>query len=58
MIRTIEVEDNDDFKSCDDCIHFNNSTVICKMRGCTHAILDDDIKECYIPKESEGKEND
>jgi hypothetical protein len=25
------------------------------MRGCTHAILDDDIKECYIPKESEDK---
>lgn len=56
MIRTIEVEDNDDFKSCDDCIHFNDSTVICKMRGCIHAIKSYDIKECYKPKERGKRE--
>lgn len=55
MIRTIEVETNDDFKSCDDCIHSSDSNVLCKMRGCIHAILDDDIKECYIPKLSTKK---
>jgi hypothetical protein len=55
MSRIIEVETNDDFKSCDDCVHSDDAEEICKMRGCIHAILDDDIKECYIPKESEGK---
>lgn len=55
MIKTIEVETNDDFESCDDCVHCEDSNVICKMRGCTHAILDSDIKECYMPKEREGK---
>lgn len=53
MIKTIEVETNDDFKSCDDCVHFDDTREICKMRGCIHAILDEEIKECYIPKESE-----
>lgn len=50
MIRTIEVETNDDFEGCDDCVHVDDTREICKMRGCTHAILDEDIKECYIPK--------
>lgn len=50
MARIIEIETNDDFKSCDDCVHSDDISVICKMRGCTHAILDDDIKECYQPK--------
>lgn len=55
MEKTIVVETNDDFKSCDDCIHSDDTEEICKMRGCTHAILDDDIKECYRPKEREEK---
>lgn len=55
MIRTIEVETNDDFESCDKCVYVDDTREICKMRGCTHAILDSDIKECYMPKESEGK---
>lgn len=55
MARIIEIETNDDFKSCDDCVYSSDSGTICKMRGCTHAILDDDIKECYRPKEKRGK---
>lgn len=50
MIRTIEVEENDDFETCDNCIHSDDTEVICKIRGCTHAILDSDIKECYQSK--------
>lgn len=53
MIKTIEVETNDDFEKCEDCIHSSDSGVLCKMRGCIHAIMSYDIKECYIPKESE-----
>lgn len=51
MTRTIEVETNDDFEGCDECIHEDDTDEICKMRGCIHAILDNDIKECYQPKE-------
>lgn len=50
MSRIIEIETNDDFEGCDDCIHVNDSSDICRMRGCVHAILDGDIKECYTPK--------
>lgn len=50
MIRTIEVETDDDFEACDDCVNSEDTEVICKMRGCIHAILDSDIKECYTPK--------
>lgn len=57
MARIIEIENNDDFKSCDNCIHSDDTAVICKMRGCIHAILDGDIKECYRPKER-GKINE
>lgn len=55
MIRTIEVEENDNFKTCDKCIHSDDEAEVCRMRGCTHAILDRYIKECYQPKGSEGK---
>lgn len=55
MIRTIEIETNDDFKSCDNCIHSNDTEEICKMRGCIHAITENDIKECYQPKESKTR---
>lgn len=54
MTRTIEVETNDDFDSCDDCVHADDTEVICKMRGYIHAIMSYDIKECYQPKEREG----
>lgn len=57
MIKTIEVETNDDFESCDDCIHSDDETVICMARGCINAIPRGYIKECYIPKESEGKDD-
>lgn len=50
MIKTIEVETDDDFKGCDDCVHDDDTREICKMRGCIHAILDDEFKECYQPK--------
>jgi len=62
MARTIEIETDDDFESCDDCIHSDDTAVICKMRGCIHAIFDEDIKDCFQPKLStkrrKGKKND
>lgn len=53
MKREIIVETDDDFEECDNCIHSDSTREICKMRGCAHAILDSDIKECYQTKESE-----
>lgn len=53
MIRTIEVETDDDFESCDDCIHSDDATVICMARDCIHSIPRGYIAECYQPKESE-----
>lgn len=50
MKREIIVETDDDFEGCDDCVHFDDTTEICKMRGCIYAIMNDDIKDCYIPK--------
>lgn len=57
MTRKIKVLIDDNFESCDDCIHSDDTEEICKMRGCIHAILDDDIKDCYQPKESERKDD-
>lgn len=54
MIKEIIVETNAGFEGCDDCVHSDDTCEICKMRGCIHAILDDDIKECYQPKKREG----
>lgn len=51
MTKIIEVETDDNFESCDDCVHSDDRTEICKIRGCIHAIMDYDIKECYTPKE-------
>ncbi len=56
MKREIIVETDDDFESCDECIHSDDTETICKMRGCIHAISSKDIKECYQPKESEESE--
>lgn len=44
MKREIIVETNDDFESCDDCIHSSDTT------SCIHAITNHNIKECYQPK--------
>lgn len=52
MTRELKIKVNSSFESCDDCIHCDDTEEICKMRGCIHAILDDDIKDCYQPKES------
>lgn len=58
MIKIIEIETDDDFNSCDDCVYSNDIANICKMRGCIHAIATEDIKECYIPKkERENNEH-
>lgn len=57
MIRTIKVETNDDFESCDNCVHSDDSAVLCKMRGCIYAIPRGYIKDCYKPKESEEKDD-
>jgi len=51
MEKTIVVETDDNFKSCDDCVHSDDTTQICKMRGCIHALTENDIKDCYQPKE-------
>ena len=65
MKKTIEVETDDNFESCNDCIHCDDTEAICTMRGCIHAIMYYDITECYRPKEKEkriseegGKEDD
>lgn len=51
MKRTIEVETDDNFETCDDCIHSDDATVICIARGCIHAIPRGYIAERYQPKE-------
>ena len=43
----INVKTNEDFKSCIDCIHSDDSVEICKLRECVHAV---EVKECYEPK--------
>lgn len=52
-IRTIKVPVNEDYTSCDGCIHLEDSREICVLRECVHAI---DLKECYEPKS--GKESE
>ena len=42
-IRIQEVDE--DFESCDDCIHYDDSVDTCVLRNCIHAITD--LKECY-----------
>ncbi len=54
MKRTIEVETNDDFEGCDDCVHSDDTEAICKLRCCIHAVSRH-IKDCYEPKEREEK---
>lgn len=51
MEKTIVVETDDNFESCDDCINCDDTMEICKKRGCIHAIDTGDIRECYKPKE-------
>ena len=43
----INVKTNEDFKTCNDCIHSDDSVEVCKLRECVHAIV---VKECYEPK--------
>ena len=43
----ISVKTNENFKTCNDCIHSDDSVEICKLRECVHAIV---VKECYEPK--------
>lgn len=50
MKREIIVETDDDFEGCDECIHEDDTEEICKLRGCIHAFIKNDIKECYAPK--------
>lgn len=52
MERELKIKINSSFESCDDCVYSNDTEEICKMRGCIHALLDNDIKDCYQPKES------
>jgi len=43
----ISVKTNEDYESCNDCIHSDDSVEICKLRECVHAV---EVKECYEPK--------
>lgn len=52
MERELKIKVNSKYEGCENCIHSNDTEEICKMRGCIHAIVDDDIKDCYQPKES------
>ena len=52
MIREVKIKANSSFESCDNCIHSNDIKEICKMRGCIYALTENDIKDCYQPKES------
>lgn len=40
---------NEDFESCSECVHANDSGVICVLRLCVHAI--GYLYECYEKKE-------
>ena len=53
MVRIIKVETNENFETCDKCVYENDSGVSCKIRGCIHAIMENDIKDHYKPKDSE-----
>jgi len=50
-MSTIEIETDDNFESCNDCIHCDDTEEICKKRRCIHAIDIGKIRECYAPKE-------
>lgn len=52
-IRTIQVPVDENYESCNDCIHFEDPKEFCIMRKCVHAIC---LKECYVPKN--GKESE
>lgn len=52
MIREFKIKVNSSYESCDNCINSNDTDEICKMRGCIHALTENDIKDCYQPKES------
>lgn len=52
MERELKIKVNSSFESCDDCIHSSDTEEICKMRGCIHALTENDIKDRYQPKES------
>lgn len=52
MIRELKIKVNSDFVGCDNCINSNGTDEICKMRGCIHALTENDIKDYYQPKES------
>ena len=48
MKRTITVETNDNYESCEYCMYFNDSEAVCHLRGCIHAV--GRLRDCYTPK--------
>ena len=40
-----------DFKSCEDCAHFERPYEKCILERCVHAFEDDGLDECYWPKD-------
>lgn len=52
MEREFKIKVNSSYESCDNCIRSNDTEEICKMRGCIHALTENDIKDYYQPKES------
>lgn len=52
-IRTIQVPVDEDYESCNDCIHFEDPKEFCIMRKCVHAIC---LEERYVPKSRKESE--
>ena len=48
---TIENEPSEEFESCLECKHFEDSVEICALRRCIHAITA--LRECYEPRKKE-----
>ena len=52
----VDPEKNENFKSCDDCVHSNDGENICRLRCCVHAFYR--LKECYYPKRGKAENED
>lgn len=53
---TIQVypEMDENFESCNDCVHSDDTEEICRLRRCVHAFYA--LRECYRPKSRKESE--
>lgn len=51
-IKNIIVAINEDYKSCEDCIHSEDSMEICILRQCVHAVC---LIDRYVPQGSDKR---